>query len=390
MMERNRTDIENTRQIIIEKYGLSELLCVDSINESVFSTTKDVNLLKEDMKLIAKAIPDMILRLTKIGLKATVNATVKYAKQIYKSSKNNKEALQYLFYSLLFFTIGYVGNTIKDKYNERPLISGTSIQTTQKDGIDVMIVNDGPDKIFVSRNPNQSIPEMKTVYNANKLSSEEAQKQNESSPIRLLKPGEVKIQRHTSSEMLKALADVEHFVDHIYDTADKTRKITRKDMGNLKMDLTIGYGHKLTVEERKKWSPDKKVTREQAMELFKKDVAANERILNNYLAQLPYDAKVNYSQGFYDGVLSLLFNMGAGNLTGAGNHAISEFWRRLGNCRIDKENGCINKSDIDYTLAQVNKQNVFLPGYKTRRRAEYFIAMQPYGKINPKLYNLKG
>jgi hypothetical protein len=126
------------------------------------------------MKLIAKAIPDMILRLTKIGLKATVNATVKYAKQIYKSSKNNKEALQYLFYSLLFFTIGYVGNTIKDKYNERPLISGTSIQTTQKDGIDVMIVNDGPDKIFVSRNPNQSIPEMKTVYNANKLSSEEA------------------------------------------------------------------------------------------------------------------------------------------------------------------------------------------------------------------------
>ena len=389
-MERNRTDIENTRQIIIEKYGLSELLCVDSINESVFSTTKDVNLLKEDMKLIAKAIPDMILRLTKIGLKATVNATVKYAKQIYKSSKNNKEALQYLFYSLLFFTIGYVGNTIKDKYNERPLISGTSIQTTQKDGIDVMIVNDGPDKIFVSRNPNQSIPEMKTVYNANKLSSEEAQKQNESSPIRLLKPGEVKIQRHTSSEMLKALADVEHFVDHIYDTADKTRKITRKDMGNLKMDLTIGYGHKLTVEERKKWSPDKKVTREQAMELFKKDVAANERILNNYLAQLAYDAKVNYSQGFYDGVLSLLFNMGAGNLTGAGNYAISEFWRRLGNCRIDKENGCINKSDIDYTLAQINKQNVFLPGHKTRRRAEYFIAMQPYGKINPKLYNLKG
>lgn len=81
--------------------------------------------------------------------------------------------------------------------------------------------------------------------------------------------------------------------------------------------------------------------------------------------------------------------MGAGNLYGNSTKGPSEFWKRMCNCRIDKKNGCINKSDIEYSLAQINSQNVFMKGHKTRRRAEYFIAMQPFGKINKDLYNLK-
>ena len=120
------------------------------------------------------------------------------------------------------------------------------------------------------------------------------------------------------------------------------------------------------------------------MELFKQDISERETQTNNLLKQLPYDSEVEYSQGFYDAFFSLLYNCGYRNVKE------SEFWRRLNNCRIDRENGCVNKSDIEYSLAKINTQNVFLNGHKKRRRAEYFIAMQPYGKVDASLYNLKG
>lgn len=190
-----------------------------------------------------------------------------------------------------------------------------------------------------------------------------------------------------SDEMIEALMEVEHFVDHIYDA--KNRKRTDINMNDMSQDLTIGYGHKLTKEERKTWSKNKRVSQEEAKQIFIEDLRETERYLNKKLAQLPYDKKVEYSQGFIDGMGSLLFNMGYGNMFGAGKKEECEFWDRLNNCRIDRQNKCMNVSDINFSIAAVRNQNITERGHIARRKAEYRIMMQPLGAMNPELYNLK-
>ena len=96
--------------------------------------------------------------------------------------------------------------------------------------------------------------------------------------------------------MIRALAEVEHFVDHIYDAkSGSTKQITKAHLLNPKVDATIGYGHKLTPKERQQWSFNKKVTKQEALQLYKKDLGEVERILNANLKKLSYDSKVEYS-----------------------------------------------------------------------------------------------
>ena len=123
--------------------------------------------------------------------------------------------------------------------------------------------------------------------------------------------------------------------------------------------------------------------------MFKKDAKEHEKLLNNSLKKLPYYDKVQFSQGAIDGFFSIFFNAGVGNMTGNATRAESEFWKRLGNCRIDKENHCINKADVYYTISQLRHQNITEPGHVARRNAECLIAQQIGDKINPSLYNLK-
>ena len=47
-----------------------------------------------------------------------------------------------------------------------------------------------------------------------------------------------------------------------------------------------------------------------------KDLSVVEKQVNNKLKTLPYDSKVEYSQGFIDGLISLNYNMGYGNMFG--------------------------------------------------------------------------
>ena len=54
----------------------------------------------------------------------------------------------------------------------------------------------------------------------------------------------------------------------------------------MKQDLTIGYGHKLTKEERKKWNLNKRITREEAKQLFMKDLKETEKYLNAHGVEL--------------------------------------------------------------------------------------------------------
>jgi len=188
--------------------------------------------------------------------------------------------------------------------------------------------------------------------------------------------------------MVNALKEVEKFVDHIYDAKKPSRVITQKDMMNPKYDLTIGYGHALTKEERASWKANMKMSKAEAHKLFMKDLGVAEKQVNNKLKTLPYDSQVEYSQGFIDGLISLNYNMGYGNMFGNATKQPCEFWKRLNKCKIDEINGCINKQDIDYSLAKVNTQNVIAKGHVYRRRAEYKIMCQTFGEINPELYHL--
>ena len=78
--------------------------------------------------------------------------------------------------------------------------------------------------------------------------------------------------------------------------------------------------------------------------------------------------------------------MGTGNLIGNNTKGPSEFWKRLNSCRI-YANGDINKEDLDFSIAQINQQNITAPGHKFRRRQEYNI-MRTYVD-RPELYKLK-
>jgi len=259
--ESNKADI--LREKLLERYeikdiiysGVEDMMTI-SLNEDVFDNSKDKEEISKHMSSLKKIIPDLMARLIKVGAKTTVNLIVKGAKAAYKAGKSNPEIVKNVFYSLLFLAVGLIGNNIKEKYNEHPVIPGTQIETTTVEGNKAMVVYSNNDTIVVTQKGDNTVPVV------TKAVDDKETKYNSVSPIRLLGRGEQKIRNHhISNEMFMALAEVEQFVDHIYDTADKSRKITRDDMKNMKMDLTIGYGHKLTAEERKNWSHNKKISK---------------------------------------------------------------------------------------------------------------------------------
>jgi len=109
-------------------------------------------------------------------------------------------------------------------------------------------------------------------------------------------------------------------------------------------NLTIGYGHKIVSD-----MPNK-ITREQAEELFRSDLAVAEAAVNR-------SVRVPLTSAQFDGLVSLVFNWGGGNFSQ------SELLRRL--------------NAGDYRGAQqrlsehpVTAGGVVMSGLQRRRRAE--------------------
>lgn len=121
---------------------------------------------------------------------------------------------------------------------------------------------------------------------------------------------------------------------------------------------TIGWGHYL---QEKHEQGIKKISQARADELFAQDVAWVDKAVTDMLN----DVNPNYKwpQGIVDGLGSLVYNCGERGVR------TTEFYRRLQNCRF--ENGKINKSDIDYTLAAVKTTRCSKPGHYKRRIGEY-------------------
>lgn len=364
-LKRKKTETEY--KSVIEQYGLSPLL-YPTINESFIQellkgNSEDWNEMKDLLGKLRILIPKLIIKITKLGGRTALNLTIAVAKRAYRQGKKHKKILLDLFYALVFILIGYVGNSVIRNYNEHPTVKGTQMEMV---GDSLQITDTEESSVTVVSQPEKSEP---IKVEEKKQDS----RQTISNPtIRLLKKGETSPTLYkVSDKMAKAIFECESCVLHLYDAKNPRRKITKRDILNPRVDLTWGAGHKLTPAERKAVRPNSKLSKQQALKLFKKDLRQKEIELNNALKRdIPWINKVVISQNFFDGLFSLTFNMGIGNMAGNGSRQPCEVWKRLQKCRIDKKNGCINQNDINYVIAQVKKQNITEKGHHFRRKKE--------------------
>ena len=158
------------------------------------------------------------------------------------------------------------------KYNENPVEKGTQIQydknsetmtVTNENGDNVLeleIDGQGVPQVVEQSNDTETVSAAPTVSKPKQVQKQQVSNRNvDDEPIRMLKKGETKVK--PSAKIVRAIAETEQFVDHIYDAANPKAKVTKRDMLNMKKDITCCYGHALTVAERKAWSPNKKFTK---------------------------------------------------------------------------------------------------------------------------------
>lgn len=126
---------------------------------------------------------------------------------------------------------------------------------------------------------------------------------------------------------------------------------------------SVGWGHQIQPGENLEH-----ITQKKADELFEKDIqwvneAINRLISNN-------DKRFVYTQGFIDGLGSLIYNCGERGVT------LTEFYSRWQKCRYDKnEPGYINKNDLNYTIAAVKNSRISAPGHVSRRYDEHKLML---------------
>ena len=137
---------------------------------------------------------------------------------------------------------------------------------------------------------------------------------------------------------------------------EKCSLVAYKDAGG----WSIGYGHHNTSVKS-----GQKITQKRAEQLFNEDIAEAEKMTNYLLKKLPY--KYKFSQGFIDGMVSLVYNAGVGGIQR------STFYSRLCRCRVSK--GKINHDDYIYTISAVKTTCISSKGHKSRRAAEYTMMM---------------
>lgn len=123
---------------------------------------------------------------------------------------------------------------------------------------------------------------------------------------------------------------------------------------------SIGWGH-----HGKDVKKGMKISKAQAEKYFNKDIKKFEDAANRIIKSLPY--KYKFSQGFFDGLCSLVYNAGEGGVMK------SEFYKRLKNCRV--RNGIMNKNDLNFTIAGVKTSRVSCKGHISRRYDEHKLML---------------
>ena len=126
---------------------------------------------------------------------------------------------------------------------------------------------------------------------------------------------------------------------------------------------SVGWGHQIQPGEKLEH-----ITQKKADELFEKDVEWVNDAINRLISK--NDSRFVYTQGFIDGLGSLIYNCGERGVT------LTEFWNRWQKCRYDKRQpGYINKNDLNYTIAAVKVSRISAPGHIERRYDEHKLML---------------
>jgi len=123
---------------------------------------------------------------------------------------------------------------------------------------------------------------------------------------------------------------------------------------------SIGWGHHGSDVKK-----NMKISKAQANKYFNKDIKEIEAAANRLINNLPY--KYKFSQGFFDGLCSLVYN------TGEGGVQKSEFYQRLKRCRV--KNGKMNQNDLNYSIAGVKTSRISCKGHISRRYDEHKLML---------------
>lgn len=126
---------------------------------------------------------------------------------------------------------------------------------------------------------------------------------------------------------------------------------------------SVGWGHQIQPGESLEHISQKK-----ADELFEKDIEWVNDAINRLIKQ--HDGRFIYSQGFIDGLGSLIYNCGERGVT------LTEFWNRWSRCRYDKNTpGYINQNDLNFTIAAVKTSRISAEGHIERRYDEHKLML---------------
>lgn len=126
---------------------------------------------------------------------------------------------------------------------------------------------------------------------------------------------------------------------------------------------SVGWGHQIQPGEKLEH-----ITQRKADELFDKDIEWVNDAINRLIKQ--QDRRFIYSQGFIDGLGSLIYNCGERGVT------LTEFWNRWSRCRYDKNMpGNINQNDLNFTIAAVKTSRISAPGHIERRYDEHKLML---------------
>ena len=123
---------------------------------------------------------------------------------------------------------------------------------------------------------------------------------------------------------------------------------------------SIGWGH-----HGKDVKKNMKISKSQANNYFNKDIKEIEAAANRIIKSLPY--KYKFSQGFFDGLCSLVYNAGEGGVMK------SEFYKRLKNCRV--RNNKMNTNDLSFSIAGVKTSRISCKGHISRRYDEHKLML---------------
>lgn len=126
--------------------------------------------------------------------------------------------------------------------------------------------------------------------------------------------------------------------------------------------FTIGYGHQIRENE----DIGEHISEKHADKLLESDIKKVNKSINSLVSEL--DDRLVFSQGFIDGLGSLIYNCGENGVRE------SKFFKRLKRCRFTSYETF--KKDYDYALAGVKDSNIVFEGHKARRKAEYKIMIK--------------